>query len=71
MKTISTEDVLYITAQHRGVVLANMQMSGAGSMADITRQIRNIITGCCGLVNINLRNVSQGWSRNYNVCATA
>lgn len=69
MKQINASDVIYVTAHREGETLAKLQMSGACSMADIARRVHGAVGAVRGMINVSLRNASQGWTHRYNMCA--
>ncbi len=62
MGTINSSDIIYATLSQHGRQLASFRFSGLTSFADIVRQLRRTMSGSLGLVNLRLRNSSQGWS---------
>lgn len=64
MATINYTDTLFATISQRGNILATLRLVGMSSFADIVREIRASIGTAAGLINLSLRNSTQGWSRN-------
>lgn len=67
MKEIDQTDLLYVTASQRGVTIANIAFRGASSLADVAMRVRDAAGDCRGMVNISLRNGSQGWGRRFSM----
>ncbi len=61
MGTISTTDIIYASITHHGRQIAAYSFSGLTSLHDIINYIRRRTT-LKGLLKVNLRNRSQGWS---------
>lgn len=61
MGTIATTDIIYATITHHGLQIASYSFSGLTSLRDIIGYIRRT-TALKGLLKLNLRNKSQGWS---------
>ena len=64
MAVINYNDVIYATLTQRGNVIASVKMCGVTSFEFLLRQLRNIVSGCVGMVTLQIRNYSQGWSQN-------
>lgn len=64
MATINYTDTLFATISQRGNILATLRLVGMSSFADIVREIRSSTGTAAGLINLSLRNSTQGWSRN-------
>jgi len=47
--------------------VANVRMSGVDSTRSVLSELRRIVGNTIGLVQVTLRNVSQGWSRNITL----
>lgn len=60
---INSTDIIYATLVQHGRQIAAYRLSGHTTMADLMRHLRSIAKGCMGLVNITLRNSTQGWSQ--------
>ncbi|MDE7389061.1 MAG: hypothetical protein K2M97_07420 [Muribaculaceae bacterium] len=61
MAKISIDDTLFLTLISRGVTVFNRRVNGIYSNADLHRFVRQIMGGTCGIVNVTLRNGTQGW----------
>lgn len=64
-------DVIFATVRQRGMVLANLRMSGISSMADIISRLPHAIGRLMGITTIDLRNGTQGWQRRHTIMLTA
>lgn len=64
-------DVIFATVRQRGMVLANLRMSGINSMADIISRLPHAIGRLMGITTIDLRNGTQGWQRRHTIMLTA
>ena len=64
MAEINYNDVIYATLTRCGNVIASVKMRGMTSFESILRQIRKIVVESVGLVTLQIRNYSQGWSQN-------
>lgn len=62
MGAIHTSDIIYATLSQHGREIAAYRFSGMTTMADLLRQICKAAAGCIGLVNVRLRNSTQGWT---------
>lgn len=49
----------------QGHTIFSIQMSGLTSFTELLRKLRKTISNPLGLVTLNLRNSSQGWSQQY------
>lgn len=63
MAAIGYDDVVYATVTQRGIRLAEMRFSGMTSMEAVIRNMRNLIGSAMGMVTLNVRNMSQGWTQ--------
>lgn len=68
MKAISSSDNLFVTVMHMGRTILSTSFCGADSLSAVTRRISTSLPDGTGLVNIRLRNSTQGWAQIYNVC---
>lgn len=64
MGTINSSDIIYATLSQHGRQFATFRFSGLTSFAEIVRSVRRAVTSRRGMVTLNLRNSSQGWSHN-------
>ena len=62
MATINFSDVIYATIMQRGCVVASVKLSGMTSFAAVLKSLKGAVKGSLGMVTLNLRNSSQGWS---------
>lgn len=67
MKTFNLSDTLFVTVMQRGATLLSTRLSGIASPADLTRCLASQLEGTAGMVNVSLRNSSQGWRHSYNL----
>lgn len=63
MKTINLSDTLFVTLTQFGSVVINFSICGITSMAELLMAVRKKMSGRAGIVTMNLRNRTQGWSR--------
>ena len=64
MAEINYNDVIYATLTRCGNVIASVKLCGVTSFENILHQIRKIVSESVGLVTLQIRNYSQGWSQN-------
>lgn len=62
MKTVNTTDILFATVISRGRTVAKITLSGMSSIADIMAELAGRLSGAKGLLTLQLRNYTQGWS---------
>lgn len=67
--TLHPTDLLQVTAQACGTVLLTITMSGANTLGDVFRQVRESASTAStpGIVNVSLRNRTQGWTCHHNL----
>ncbi len=63
MATITSSDIIFATIKQHGRILHTLQFSGVLSFSELMKQILNALSSVKGLVTLNLRNGSQGWSQ--------
>jgi hypothetical protein len=63
MGTINSSDIIFATLTQRGNQVATFRFSGLSSVADIIKHIRDSVRNCMGIVTLQLRNGSQGWTQ--------
>ncbi|MBJ2184662.1 MAG: hypothetical protein JFR38_09180 [Muribaculaceae bacterium] len=63
MATISTGDILFASASQHGRNIATIRLSGQCSTGGVIAELRRIAGHTLGLVQVTLRNATQGWSR--------
>jgi hypothetical protein len=68
--TINTDDILFATVISHGSTIASLRFSGASSYNDVVKHVKNSLNNTLGLITINLRNRSQGWTRSSAVLLT-
>ena len=67
MGTINSSDIIFATLTQRGNQVATFRFSGLTSIADIIKQIRTNVRNCIGMVTLQLRNGTQGWSQSRSL----
>lgn len=67
MTSINRTDLLQVTAQSCGIVLLSLTMSGASTLTDVFRQVRESAQCDGGIVTVKLRNRTQGWTQQHNL----
>ncbi len=70
MSTISISDVIFASIIKQGRHIATFRLSGLSSFKDAIHQLRCIVNSSLGLVTVNFRNSTQGWSRNQSMMLT-
>jgi len=51
-----------------GRTVYNSRLTGYESMADVLRDVHDALGGIGGIVTLQLRNGSQGWSGSHVMC---
>lgn len=67
MATINRTDLLQVTARSCGTVLMTLTISGASTLTDVFRQVRETAPIDTGMVTVHLRNRTQGWTQQHNL----
>lgn len=67
MASIHRTDLIQVTAQSCGIVLLSLTMSGASTLTDVFRQVRESAPKDAGIVTVRLRNRTQGWTQQHNL----
>lgn len=67
MATINSSDIIFATIKQHGRILHTLQFSGVLSFSELMKQILNALSTVKGLVTLNLRNGSQGWSQQHAI----
>lgn len=62
MKTLHSADLIFATFAHAGRVVASLRLSGINSLTDVLRAYDEHGADARGLLNLTLRNSTQGWS---------
>lgn len=62
MGTIHKNDIIFATLIQHGSHIASYRLSGLTSPAEIIRQLRRLAGNITGVVTLQLRNGSQGWT---------
>lgn len=63
MKTFGTNDVIFARATMMGRELLNIRICGAMSMTELMQAIRQQLGSFMGMVNVQIRNLTQGWAQ--------
>lgn len=67
MAQILSSDNLFATAYYRGNEVFRFAGSGISSVSDLIMKMRDHATLSAGMVTLNIRNSSQGWSHSRAV----
>lgn len=67
MKTISCTDIIFARVSMCGRMVASLCLSGISSLNELYQQIRRELGSRLGLVTVQLRNGSQGWTDRRHV----
>lgn len=67
MARISPDDNLFATVISRGREVFSFQGKGISGFPDLLEKLRDHTPGCGGMVTINVRNSSQGWSHSQAI----
>ncbi|MDE6137382.1 MAG: hypothetical protein K2F97_07900 [Muribaculaceae bacterium] len=67
MATISATDILFASATQGGRHLADLRISGISCTSNIIGELRRAMHGVLGIVQVRLRNATQGWSRTMSL----
>ena len=70
MATIQYTDRIFATVTRRGRTIATLAFSGMTSLAEIIAHIKSVLKGTVGMLNVSLRNSTQGWSQERSVILT-
>lgn len=62
MKEFGTNDVIFARAMVPGMELFNIRISGIDSEESLFQTLKHQIGNFAGLVNLNVRNLTQGWA---------
>jgi hypothetical protein len=71
MASISKSDTIMASVTLRGKTLATINSNGFSSFSDVVSQLRAKAGSVAGIISINLRNFSQGWSEKRTLYITA
>ncbi|MDE6366555.1 MAG: hypothetical protein K2L33_03120 [Muribaculaceae bacterium] len=64
MANISYRDVIFVTVLDRGTSLLNLSVSGFNSAKELMQHLHGMLHQYAGrLLTLQLRNSTQGWSR--------
>lgn len=64
---INYTDILYVTAICGGMTLISTTMSGISSLGDVFRHLRSQAVAAKGVITLQIRNGTQGWSQRHTV----
>lgn len=67
MATINYSDKIFATVMRQGRTIISLQMSGLTSFSELLKNLRRSISKPLGLVTLNLRNSSQGWTQQHTL----
>ncbi len=62
MKTFGSNDIVFARASVMGRELLNVRICGAESMSALISAIRRQLGSYIGMVSLQIRNLTQGWS---------
>lgn len=62
MPTINSTDIIFATVTRHGDTIFDSRLVGFSSMKQLMAYLRRCLSGTLGLLTLNLRNGSQGWS---------
>lgn len=65
MGTINTNDIIFATVIQHGRQIASFRLSGINSISDIIKSVRGMVARVPGLVTLQLRNGTQGWTHRH------
>lgn len=63
MAKIDFSDIIFVTVMQQGRSLTQMTISGIRSAKELMQRLRQTLHQYNGLLTIQLRNSTQGWSR--------
>lgn len=67
MKTISCTDIIFARVSQCGRMVASLCLSGITSIQELYQRISERLGGHVGLITVQLRNGSQGWTDRRHV----
>ncbi len=67
MARIESKDILYTTISQRGSIIGKLTLSGINSFSGIVHILQHSLKNVSGLITIQIRNRSQGWSENRSL----
>lgn len=67
MGTIASSDIIYATISKHGRIVASFSICGLTTIRDIISYIRRVSALTTGMLKLNLRNRSQGWSHTRSI----
>ncbi len=65
MGTIHSSDVIFATLIQHGRQIGSYRLSGISSLSDIINDVRNRAARVTGIVTLQLRNGTQGWTHRH------
>lgn len=65
MATLAPSDYVFATASVHGVEFFNFAGEGIADMSTLIQKVRHH-ADCVGMVTLNVRNTSRGWSQSRN-----
>lgn len=63
MTKIDFSDIIFVTVLQQGRSLTQLRFSGISSLKELMQRLRQSLHQYTGLLTIQLRNSTQGWSR--------
>lgn len=67
MNKVNITDTIFATVKRAGVTMARHTFSGCNSIGDVISRLCLLLQGE-GLVTLELRNVTLGWSQSRTFC---
>ncbi len=64
MATITTKDLVQVSASYHGKIVATISSTGFASLAEVLKAVRSSIGTIVGIIELSVRNASQGWREN-------
>lgn len=61
MATINFSDILFATATKSGRDVAHFRISGIDSINCVIEELHRLAGATCGMIQLTLRNATQGW----------
>lgn len=71
MAKIDYTDILFVSVSQQGRSLAQMTISGIRSVKELMQRLRQTLHQYSGLLTVQLRNSTQGWSRENQILFAA
>ncbi|MCM1348331.1 MAG: hypothetical protein NC338_02880 [Firmicutes bacterium] len=71
MATISLTDIIFATVRFRGRDVLRLKLEGVSSYSEIVARVLKFVKGIRGIMTIDLRNSSQGWTSRRQLMVAA